>query len=177
MNTLVKVGAKNILVFNLPDLGQLPKAKVDRHNPTILSKSTTEFNLGLAATVSALNQNQDINIIPVDIYSLFKRASQLGFTNVTESCLSGLDICNPVNNKFLIWGDYHPTTIGHQVIADTALATIEAKSVPETSTELGTLLAVPTFGTVRVLKRQQKRSALTTAGLVSSAQSSHTVDK
>ncbi|YAG13039.1 hypothetical protein NSTC745_02355 [Nostoc sp. DSM 114161] len=86
-------------------------------------------------------------------------------------------ICNPVNNKFLIWDYYHPTTVTHQGIADTALAAIEAKSVPEPSTELGTLLAVATFGTVGVLKRQQKRSALTTAGLVSSAQSSHTVDK
>ncbi|MFN6564655.1 MAG: hypothetical protein RMY28_033330 [Nostoc sp. ChiSLP01] len=63
------------------------------------------------------------------------------------------------------------------MIADTALAAIEAKSVPEPSTELGALLAVGTFGTVGVLKRQQKRSALTTASLVSSAQSSHTVDK
>ncbi|MBD2679562.1 MULTISPECIES: PEP-CTERM sorting domain-containing protein [Nostoc] len=94
-----------------------------------------------------------------------------------ESCRSQLDICNPVNNKLLIWGNYHPTTVTHQVIADTTLAAIEAKSVPEPSTELGTLLAVGTFGTVGVLKRQQKRSALTTAGLVSSAQSSHTVDK
>ncbi|MFN6515374.1 MAG: SGNH/GDSL hydrolase family protein [Nostoc sp. CreGUA01] len=176
LNTLVGVGAKNILVFNLPDLGQVPGAKINNRNPANLSKSTTEFNLGLAATVSALNQNPDLNIVPVDIYSLFNQASALGFTNVSESCLSRLDICNPVNNKFLIWDEYHPTTAAHQVIADTALAAIEAKSVPEPPTELGTLLAIATFGAVGVLKRQQKRSALTTAGLVSSAQSSHIVD-
>ncbi|MDZ8184595.1 MAG: hypothetical protein RMX96_07070 [Nostoc sp. ChiSLP02] len=85
-------------------------------------------------------------------------------------------LCNPVNNKFLIWENFHPTTAGHQVIAATALAAIESQSVPEPLTELGTLLAIATFGTVGVLKRQQKSSALTTAGLMSSAQSSHTVD-
>ncbi|MBW4678292.1 MAG: PEP-CTERM sorting domain-containing protein [Desmonostoc geniculatum HA4340-LM1] len=45
------------------------------------------------------------------------------------------------------------------MIADTALAAIEAKSVPEPSTELGTLLAIATFGAVGILKRQQKSSA------------------
>jgi phospholipase/lecithinase/hemolysin len=88
-----------------------------------------------------------------------------------------LDIRNPIHNKFLIWDDYHPTTVAHQIIADTALAAIEAKSVTKPPTQVGTLLAVGTFGAVGVLKRQQKRSALTTADLVSSAQSSHTVDK
>ncbi|MBD2409293.1 hypothetical protein FACHB389_14805 [Nostoc calcicola FACHB-389] len=61
------------------------------------------------------------------------------------------------------------------MIADTALAAIEAKSVLEPSTELGTLLAIATFGAVGILKRQQKGLALTTADLVFSAQSSHTV--
>ncbi|MDZ8241174.1 MAG: SGNH/GDSL hydrolase family protein [Nostoc sp. ChiQUE01a] len=176
LNTLVGVGAKNIIVFNLPDLGQLPAAKINDRNPTTLSKSVSEFNLSLAGTVSALSQNPNLNIISVDTFSLFNQASAFGFTNVTESCLSRPDICNPVENKFLVWDGFHPTTAAHKVIADTALAAIEAKSVPESSTGLGTLLAIATFGAVGILKRQQKRSALTTAGLVSSAQSSHTVD-
>ncbi|MBD2535674.1 SGNH/GDSL hydrolase family protein [Nostoc flagelliforme FACHB-838] len=160
LNTLVGVGAKNILVFNLPDLGQLPAAKINNRNPTTLSKSTNEFNLGLAETVSALSQNQNLNIISIDTYSLFNQASALGFTNVTESCLSRPDICNPGNNKFLIWDGFHPTTAGHKVIADAALAAIEAKSVPESSSNLG-ILALGAFGAIGVLKRQQKRSVLT----------------
>ncbi|BDI19282.1 esterase [Nostoc cf. commune SO-36] len=153
LNTLVGVGAKNILVFNLPDLGQLPAAKINNRNPTTLSKSTNEFNLGLAETVSALSQNQNLNIISIDTYSLFNQASTLGFTNVTESCLSRPDICNPGNNKFLIWDGFHPTTSGHKVIADTVLAAIEAKSVPEPSINLG-ILALGAFGAIGMLKRQ-----------------------
>ncbi|MEH2419428.1 MAG: SGNH/GDSL hydrolase family protein [Nostoc sp.] len=173
LNTLVKVGAKNILVFNLPDLGKLPAAKIDNRNPTTLSKSTTEFNLGLAKTVSALSQNPNLNIISVDTYSLFNQASALGFTNVTESCLSRLDICDPGNNKFLIWDGFHPTTAVHKVIADAALAAIEAKSVPEPSINLG-ILALGAFGAIGVLKRQQKRSALLSAGRVVDPQLSYT---
>ncbi|MEH2237587.1 SGNH/GDSL hydrolase family protein [Nostoc sp.] len=173
LNTLVGVGAKNILVFNLPDLGKLPAAKINDRNPTTLSKSTSEFNLGLAQTVSALSQNPNLNIISVDTYSLFNQASALGFTNVTESCLSRLDICNPGNNKFLVWDGFHPTTAAHKVIADVALAAIEAKSVPEPSINLG-ILALGAFGAVGVLKRQQKRSALVSAGRVVDAQLSHT---
>ena len=173
LNTLVGAGAKNILVFNLPDLGDLPAAKTKGRNPTALSKSSSEFDLGLAETVSALNQNPNLNIFSVDIYSLFNQASALGFTNVTESCLSRPDICNPGNNKFLFWDDVHPTTAVHKVIADTALAAIDAKSVPEPSINLG-ILALGAFGAVGVLKRQQKRSALVPAGRVFDAQLSHT---
>ncbi|MEH2136650.1 SGNH/GDSL hydrolase family protein [Nostoc sp.] len=173
LNTLIGAGAKNILVFNLPDLGQLPAAKTNGRNPTLLSKSSSEFDLDLANTVSALNQNPNLNIVSVDIYSLFNQASALGFTNVTESCLSRPDICDPGNNKFLIWDGVHPTTAAHKLVADTALAAIDAKSVPEPSINLG-ILALGAFGAVGVLKRQQKRSALVPAGRVVDAQLSHT---
>ncbi|MEH2210073.1 SGNH/GDSL hydrolase family protein [Nostoc sp.] len=176
LNTLVGVGAKNILVFNLPDLGQLPAAKINGRNPTTLSKSTSEFNLGLAQTVKALNQNPNLNIISVDTYSLFNQASALGFTNVTESCLSRPDICKPGDNKFLVWDGFHPTTAAHKEIADTALAAIEAKSVPEPAINLG-ILALGAFGAVGVLKRQQKRSALVSVGRVIDAQLSQTTVK
>jgi phospholipase/lecithinase/hemolysin len=173
LNTLVGVGAKNILVFNLPDLGQLPAAIIDDRNPTTLSKSTSEFNLSLATTVSALSQNPNLNIISVDTYSLFNQASALGFTNVTDSCLSKPDICNPGDNKFLIWDDFHPTTAAHKVIADTALAAINAKSVPEPAINLG-ILALGAFGAMGMLKRQQKRAALVSVVQVVDAQLSHT---
>ncbi|MEH2266388.1 SGNH/GDSL hydrolase family protein [Nostoc sp.] len=173
LNTLAGIGAKNILVFNLPDLGKLPAAKINGRDPSTLSKSTNEFNLGLANTVSALSKNPNLNIISIDTYSLFNQGSTLGFTNVTDSCLSNPNICNPGNNKFLIWDDFHPTTAAQKIIADTALAAIEAKSVPEPSINLG-ILALGAFGAVGVLKRQQKRSVLVSVGRVVDAQLSHT---
>lgn len=79
-------------MFNLPDLGKLPGAKIGNRNRATPSKSTIELNSGLAAIASALNQSKDVNIIPVNIYSLFNRASELGFTNTTQSCRSRLDV-------------------------------------------------------------------------------------
>jgi len=172
LNTLVGAGAKNILVFNLSDLGQIPAATIDDRNPATLSKSTNEFNLGLATTVNALSQNPNLNIISIDTYSLFNQVSASAFTNVTESCLSRLDICEPGNNNFLLWDDFHPTTAAQKVIADTALAAINAKSVPEPAINLG-ILALGAFGTVGMLKRQQKRAAVMTEGRIVDAQLSH----
>jgi phospholipase/lecithinase/hemolysin len=172
LNTLVRIGAKNILVFNLPDLGKLPGAKTEGRNPTNLSESSREFNLGLAQTVSGLSKDPNLNIISVDINSLFNQASTFGFTNVTDSCVDSL-VCDRSNNKFLFWDDFHPTTAAQKVIADVALAAIDAKSVPEPSLNLG-ILALGAFGAVAVLKRQQKRSALVSAGGVVDAQLSHT---
>ncbi|MEH1781655.1 MAG: SGNH/GDSL hydrolase family protein [Nostoc sp.] len=172
LNTLVGIGAKNILVFNLPDLGKVPGAKTDVPNPATLSNSASEFNLGLAQTVSTLSQNPNLNITYVDINSLFNQASTFGFTNVTDSCLDSPDICDPSNNKFLFWDDFHPTTAAQKVIADVALAAIDAKSVPEPSLNLG-ILALGVFGAIGVLKRQQKRSEFVSAGRVVDAQWSH----
>lgn len=121
-----------------------------------------------AQTVDALSQNPNLNIISIDTFSLFNQASALDFTNVTESCLSRLDICDPANNKFLFWDDFHPTTAAHKLVADAVLAAIEAKSVPELSINLG-ILALSAFGAVGLLKRQQKRSV----GRVVDAQLSH----
>lgn|GEM_PF-4830823 len=58
------------------------------------------------------------------------------------------------------------------MIADTALAAINAKSVPEPAINLG-ILALGAFGTVGMLKRQQKRAAVMTEGRIVDAQLSH----
>ncbi|OCQ90097.1 GDSL family lipase [Nostoc sp. MBR 210] len=175
LNTLVSVGVRNLLVFNLPDLGKLPGATVDNRNPTTLTQSTNNFNFGLQAVVTALSQNPNLNIIPVDVNSLFNRAiaspATFGLNNVTQACLSRLDICQNNQNQFLFWDNFHPTTRAHQFIADTALAAIQAQEVPESSTTLG-LLALGVVGGVGLCKRQQKKLAVTPVNQVLGAQSS-----
>jgi phospholipase/lecithinase/hemolysin len=175
LSNLVAAGAKNILTFNLPDLGKLPAARIDNRDPDTLTESTNEFNFGLETTVSALNQNPNLNVIPVDVNSLFNRAiaspSEFGFNNITDSCLSRFDICQNDQSKFLFWDDFHPTTATHRFIADTALAAIRAEQVPEPSVSLG-LLALGAVGAAGVLKRQQKKLAMTTSDPVFNLQSS-----
>ena len=166
VNLLAAAGAKNILVFNLSDLGKTPLAKIDNRNPDSLSQSTIEFNSTLAAGLDALSQKPQLNIISVDVNSLLNQITtnkeQFGLKNVTDACLklTAKTICDEPN-KYLYWDNVHPSTTVYKLVADKALAAIEAKSVPEPSTTLGSLL-IGAWGAVAVRKHKRQKSALTT---------------
>ncbi|MBD2438618.1 SGNH/GDSL hydrolase family protein [Nostoc sp. FACHB-110] len=174
LGLLAQAGAKNILVFNLPNLGALPAAKNGR-DPITLEQSTTAFNTGLATTIAALDKNYDLNIVSFDAYSLFDEVihnpSIYGFNDVTNPCLTRLDVCQQDPSKFLFWDDVHPTTFAHKLIADKALQAIKAQEVPESSTTLG-MLTLGALGLVAMRKRQQQKLHVTLKNRVLDAQSS-----
>lgn len=175
LNTLAGVGAKNILVLNLPDLTQLPLYK--GNNPKPPQDAVDDYNSRLKQTLDGLSNNPNLNIMSVDIDYLFKQVSaspnSFGFTNVSDFCLNEatLEVCsNP--EQYLFWDRVHPSTVTHQLIADKALAAINAKSVPEPSTALGTLL-IGAWGAVVVLNRKRKQPLVTIAGRVPGGLSTH----
>ncbi|MUG96337.1 PEP-CTERM sorting domain-containing protein [Scytonema sp. UIC 10036] len=163
---LAQAGAKNILVFNLPDLGRTPIALRSGNSP-ILTAATNAHNQALATSVAQLSNNiPGVNIIPVDINSLFNRAianpEEFGFKDVTTSCVvynivtnQVLKTCNNPND-FLFFDEVHPTTNAHKLVAETALAAIRGKSVPEPSTTFGML----TFGALGAAMFKYKRKQL-----------------
>ncbi len=171
VTSLANVGAKNIMVVNLPDLGKLPGTSSNSQTSAGLSTLTGFHNSGLNTTLTALSQQPGINIIPVDINSLFSRATatkeEFGFTNVTDSCLNlaAQTIC-PNQNEYLFWDAIHPTTRAHSFIAETALAAVGGKSIPEPSAVLG-MLALGALGAAGMRKRK-----LTPAGQVVEAEPS-----
>ncbi|WP_254565721.1 SGNH/GDSL hydrolase family protein [Oscillatoria sp. HE19RPO] len=123
---LANDGARNFMVMNLPDLGKTPGVR--NRGPQaqqFLSQLSNAHNAALAAAMANLDQNPNINIILVDVNGLVNDAianpNQYGFTNVTDPALQspGSD-----PNTFLYWDDVHPTTVSHQIIADTALKTV-----------------------------------------------------
>ncbi|MDF5733577.1 MAG: SGNH/GDSL hydrolase family protein [Rhizonema sp. PD38] len=141
---LTQAGAKNILVFNLPDIGKSPFAY-----PKGISGQLTNVSASHnSALASALNQfsssNPSVNIIRVDINSLFNQVIaspvNFGFKNTTTSCVTGnfeniKSVCNHPND-FLFFDAVHPTTGAHRLVADAALSAINANSVPKPSTTL-----------------------------------------
>ncbi|MBH8552489.1 SGNH/GDSL hydrolase family protein [Nostocaceae cyanobacterium CENA357] len=176
---LAEAGAKNIIVFNLPDLGKSPFA-IASGSSNQLSDLTKSHNTELAKNLDQFNSIPDINIISVDVYSLFNKVvdnqEEFGFTNVNAPCIVGsfedinsgnFTICNNPND-FLFFDAVHPTTGAHRLIADAALA-----AIPEPSAVLG-MLALGALGAGSVLKRQQKKSNFTPINQVLAAQSSHT---
>jgi phospholipase/lecithinase/hemolysin len=158
VTSLANVGAKNIMVVNLPDLGKLPGTSGDSQTSTGLSTLTGFHNSGLNTTLAALSQQPGINIIPIDVNSLFNRAiatkEEFGFTNVTDACLdlAAQTIC-PNQNQYLFWDAIHPTTRAHSFIAETALAAVGNKSIPEPSAVLG-MLAFGVLGAAKVRQRK-----------------------
>ncbi len=148
LTTLIGVGAKNIMVINLPPLGTLPRTRgsLDGFCPMgiqfdsdCLNNVTLAHNMGLNSLFSAVPS--DVKIIPVDTYTLLNRVmanpSEYGFTNVTDSCyfLATNTACaNP--DQYLFWDGQHPTSAAHRIIGKTAF---RALGIPESNPVLGVL--------------------------------------
>ncbi|NET48349.1 MAG: PEP-CTERM sorting domain-containing protein [Merismopedia sp. SIO2A8] len=158
LDSLVEIGAKNIMFVNLPDLGEIPRT-LNTPLAENLNDLTTVHNQQLENLGQGLGA--DINFISLDINSLVNEAlqGQLGFTNVTEVCLNNLECAaNPeVQQQFFFWDDLHPTTRAHRLVGDLALNALEPQppaSVPEPTSVLS-LLAFGASGVAFVLKRRK----------------------
>ncbi|MBD2210578.1 PEP-CTERM sorting domain-containing protein [Calothrix sp. FACHB-156] len=198
--SLADVGAKNILVVNLPDLGQLPRA--NNLDPTFplppetpatqvsqaLTDLTKEHNSDLSDAIADLNKvlNPDVKLMSLDVSSVLAdiiydtekmKGVKYGFKEVDKPCLVDPSCAaNPsIQNQYFFWDGLHPTTAAHKILGDYAFQQIEKsiQPVPEPSTALGTV-AIGAFGAAALLKRKRKQSLLKTVSLVPAGQSTHT---
>ncbi|HEY9879041.1 MAG TPA: SGNH/GDSL hydrolase family protein [Leptolyngbyaceae cyanobacterium] len=150
IRALASVGAKNILVPNLEDLGKTPLVK-SRTNAAQVSDLINQHNSLLAATLTSLEQDPTlggVNLISLDVFSLFNEAlaqpQKFGFTNVDSPCLTNSPLFQTTSpfvtkcdnpDEYLFWDSLHPSDKTHQILAATALETLEQDhaSVPEPS--------------------------------------------
>jgi len=128
ITSLVGVGAKKILVANLPDLGQLPATRTSA-NSSSLSALTQAHNQGLRRSLKLLSQQySDLQIVTLDANTLYRDAitnpAAFGFTNVMSSCLSGSRACGN-SDQFLFWDGIHPTTAAHRILGEAAFSAIQ----------------------------------------------------
>lgn len=149
---LANLGAKNFLVVNLPDLGQTPLAlgyddgdfeDIKGHNSSALDPAdidvsqrlnqlTRSHNQQLSQSVSQLRSQlgSEVTIAEFDLNNAFNQVlsnpANFGFTNVTDPCLfSGLCAIDPgQQEEYFFWDNTHPTTRGHQITANYALASL-----------------------------------------------------
>ncbi len=161
INSLAEVGAKNIMVVNLPNLGDVPVAlNANQQEPGTsdrLNGLAEEHNTALAAEINDLTLSlaPDVNLISFNLNALFTEVvnnpEQFGLTNVTAGCLL-VGCTNP--DEYLFWDAQHVTTAANQLIADTAFETLDSQSVPEPASGLG-ILAFGVLGAGAALKHKK----------------------
>ncbi len=142
MDDLLAIGAKNILVMSLPDLGEAPLNNWDPVRSANASALSRVFNQYLVMMLcNYLNFLPDHRFYYVDTYELLDfivaNPAPFGFTNVTSS---GNQTPPP---GYLFWDPIHPTTAAHRVVAAAACGQVWhhnlSKSMRELLRKLNTL--------------------------------------
>jgi phospholipase/lecithinase/hemolysin len=125
IRTLYAAGARNFLVWTVPDVGRLPSILAIPGASGPATVFTQVFNGLLAAELADVAGDlPGINIIPFDAFGLITEIvmdpGAYGFTNVTDACITPNDppfFCqNP--DEYLFWDGIHPTKAAHAIIAE-----------------------------------------------------------
>jgi outer membrane lipase/esterase len=121
---LVDAGATQFIVPNLPPLGLVPRFN---GSPTTSIPATTAsivYNEFLQAGLTLLKDfsfRKRLSFQQLDVFALFSKIiaspSSYSLANVTASSQGSYTI-DP--DTYLFWDDLHPTTKGHQILAQTA---------------------------------------------------------
>ncbi len=128
-------GARNVLVPNVPPLGQTPRFS-DSPAAADLDELVVQYNDQLEIVRQAVEVLTDgrMNLIPLDVHQLyldFIESPPEGF-NVTDSALvDGVIVGDP--DFYLYWDDVHPTAATHQLLADEVLDALALLAQPRHS--------------------------------------------
>jgi phospholipase/lecithinase/hemolysin len=134
---LSEMGVKDILVFNLPDLGSTPRYALsgDPVAQARASNGSAAFNKTLFRQVSLL-EDSGVNVINVDISRLFRQLianpEAFGVKNATIPCLSpGAPPCSASEALDRAFFDpLHPNSVIHGYIADTVRTEVAPVPLP-----------------------------------------------
>lgn len=123
VKALIHVGARNIMLPNLPDIGVSPAA---RNNGPIYAKRMSELsrihNEKLSRLIDLLKISYpEVKFMTFDVYGtvndMIKNPAKYHLTNVQDACLSddGVVCKNP--DEYLFFDHLHPTKQVHQIFA------------------------------------------------------------
>ncbi|TWB48645.1 autotransporter domain-containing protein [Nitrospirillum viridazoti] len=159
---LIAAGARNFLVFNLPNLGNTPSISAQGADASLQANQLTAIhNADVLALTKSLNGTSGARVILVDVNTIFSmiqaNPSAYGITDATHSCLLGgkaTGYCTPANiNTMLFWDDVHPTTTGHTLVAEyvagTLTTVLQAPQAAVAATQLNFIADDGMTGSVR----------------------------
>ena len=126
VGTLASRGARHILVANLPDLGLTPFGLAQgQQGSEGLSGLTETYNYFLNAALDTL-EIASIRTIRLDAAGLIREIAAdpelFGLENVTDMAIDAAGDAD----GYLFWDGVHPTTAGHQIVAERAVRELVA---------------------------------------------------
>lgn len=131
---LASAGARDFLIANAPDIGQIPAVRLQgplaQAGASFLS---LQFNQGLAATLDGLEAALPIRVRRLDVAALFAAIiadpAGFGFSDAENSCITpgvrAHAVCRHPR-RYLFWDGAHPTDAAHNRLASAALKVIES---------------------------------------------------
>jgi phospholipase/lecithinase/hemolysin len=113
ITTLAGGGAKNVLLLNLPNLGDLPETLANGAGAIAVGYNfSVGFNGLLTSMVPTLEANLGINIWLLDVFAigteLHANPAAFGLTNLTEGALPSGHAADAA--QYAYWDGVHPTT-------------------------------------------------------------------
>jgi outer membrane lipase/esterase len=132
---LALTGVEDLLIFNLPDLGKVPRyaRRAGSDDAAAETRGARAFNRALDRQVDAL-RDDGLTVTEVDVHRLLDRVfanpRAYGLANVTTPCLDADD--NPCTRRQArrraFFDNLHPNYVVHRRIAETALAALDAEA-------------------------------------------------
>jgi outer membrane lipase/esterase len=127
---LEQSGAKHIMFVNLPDIGKTPRVILGEQmgllpagTAAFVSGACNQLNQALAGAAAAVSP-ADVTLTIADIYGFMGAVTQnpaaYGFVEVQLPYLLAGANADPAT--WLFWDDLHPTTRGHEVLAERAIS-------------------------------------------------------
>ena len=136
-------GAKNLILFDVPDLGKTPYIKsLGSQVSADASKLSLYFDQQVLLDLAPV-EAAGLKVFDLNAYALLDEAvgppPGFGLTNVTDPCWTGgftgpqpgdtLCSTDPaIAGQYLFWDGVHPTAAGHELIAEDALGAIPEPS-------------------------------------------------
>ncbi len=147
--TLARSGAEDIMIFDLPDLGKIPKFRGNAEKSPSASAASRVFNRRLAIQVDRL-RDRGVAVYQVGAAALFQSLlddpASFGITNVTKPCYDDGDLCSRrQQSRWAFFDSIHPNRTVHRALADAALASLKAGP---SGSRIATLVAAPAPATV-----------------------------
>ncbi len=123
VTTLQSMGAAQVIVPGLPDLGLTPRLLGQGQAAAAQASAVTAyFNAALQAQLPAGVTYFDTSAL---LHQIVANPGAFGFMNVSDACLSTIPCLNP--DQYVFWDGIHPTAHTHEILAER----LAAVAVPE----------------------------------------------